>query len=537
MRINFTIEALDNLSVSQSHAGVFCENSLDYIPGSALLGAFASCLYPKLSEDDAWKMFQNGDVKFSNCYPLFINEENNTYEQLLPVPFALHYEKQAGGYEEALKANKVVNCFKKEIGQNQLKQLRSGYIRSNGYKASGINSGSSVKTAINPDTQSASEHQLFVTGYIRIGTYFSGYIDGNDDLITKILKVIDSSNGVFRIGKSRGSEFGRVQLKVRTKLSTHQDVNEQISGNGKELVLWCISDVVFYDADVGMPSAVPLVSNLLWSKDISGSYQHEKSFIRNSSLRFFNRKRGGYDGEKILVKKGSIISFSLIEELSQDDLKLIAREGIGIDRQMGFGQVQVNPKWLINGEVPDGTDRISLFTPVSIPANQLYDHQVYKSFDTRLVSWIDSKVELERKWKEAHLEAERINDQIYDIYKSARSYNNLDANSSCGPSSTQLRRVYEFLKNKINSTNKYKKVDENVINEIGTICEIKTDFLGWGIKVPQGENGNILCSDFMCIYLSLIRERTYEGILRHIEMLTKDDPSKWEDLKKHIDLQ
>lgn len=542
MRINFTIEALDNLSVSQSHAGSFSDNSLDYIPGSALLGVFASKLYPKLSAENAWRAFQNGDVKFSNCYPLFKND-SGYFERVLPVPFSLHYAKQSGSYEQSLKVRKVFNCYPSTTNQKvhkehndhndqkeQLKQLRSGYIRFNGTRASDIKTGTAVKTAIDFETQSASDGKLFVTGFIKKGTLFGGFIDGDDELISNIVKVIKESEGIFRVGKSRGSEYGRVKLVINDSLSQQQDL---INNNGKTLVLWCISDIVFYDTDMGMPSAVPLASNLLWNKQVCGKYLYKNSFIRKDSLRFFNRMRGGYDGEKILVKKGSIISFLLDEPLTDSDLKEISQNGIGIDRQMGFGQVIVNPKWLTDVDVFGCSDSVNLFSPYKIPVKDLKNETAIPEFDEDLYIWFKSKKDSEKKKKTAQKSANEINQKVYKMYELARKYNNVSEKNVCGPSSSQLHRILTLLKREITNEMNSQKLSDEILKKIKNICDPKTDSQGWGIIASFDTDKYTSFGEY---YVELIKNYSYLAVLMHLESLAQDDPSQWNVLKKNISL-
>ena len=52
MRTYYYAEAVDNLVISRDHAVTFVNETLDYIPGSVLLGALASKVYLDDSFDE-----------------------------------------------------------------------------------------------------------------------------------------------------------------------------------------------------------------------------------------------------------------------------------------------------------------------------------------------------------------------------------------------------------------------------------------------------------------------------------------------------
>ena len=73
MRTYYYAEAVDNLVISRDHAVTFVNETLDYIPGSVLLGALASKVYldDSFDEGSRFSLFQNNSNNcFSNAYPV-----------------------------------------------------------------------------------------------------------------------------------------------------------------------------------------------------------------------------------------------------------------------------------------------------------------------------------------------------------------------------------------------------------------------------------------------------------------------------------
>ncbi|MDN3686067.1 hypothetical protein QW180_30930 [Vibrio sinaloensis] len=87
MKHYFTLTAQDALVLSQNNASTGAHQTLDYIPGSAVLGALAGIDYPN-DEELAWSLFHSGEVVFSNCYPIIDGQPG------LPTPFSWHYKKK-----------------------------------------------------------------------------------------------------------------------------------------------------------------------------------------------------------------------------------------------------------------------------------------------------------------------------------------------------------------------------------------------------------------------------------------------------------
>ncbi len=451
---------LDPVSMSASHSSDYSQICLDCIPGSAVAGALAGRLYRGYARENKERqqildrLFQNNEAVFANALPL-------TDEGLavLPAPSCLYYEK---GTEEGVAP--YVNRAATQQGEKQLKQVRSGYLNSVGGRHS-VRRSSVTKTAIDRTTKTASDSQLFTLNFIEPGTVFWGYADipqdvaGDPELAGEITSFL---NSVIRIGKCRSSEFGRVRLELLDQEQTSGAVDAAFhapANLGDRLCLWCLSDVEFVDLASGAGTFVPQASNLWLGDDQTGkcTFCPEKSFIRTSRIRSFNRKRNGYDGEKCLVKRGSIIAFELKNGGSLDtaDLVKIAREGIGLGRHQGLGRVLVNPAWIDREILEPGKPGSELFPELRIPmvgkTGGAACAEACEGEYGYLETYVARRSADDRKLIDFRREAADIIEVIRDLYLQARQCNSAAfqggaaGDADYGPNNSQWSQIHEAV--------------------------------------------------------------------------------------------
>ena len=535
MRIYYYAEAIDNLVISQTHAVSFANDGLDYIPGSVLLGALASKVYfdDQYSDDLRFALFQNNSNNFfSNAYPVKISEDQKTLIPTLPSPLCLHYPK----IEKATNEN-YVNKIAPSTDEDhvQYKQVRGNYLSANLTSLS-VDQGTITRTAIDFESQSAKDKQLFNQKFIKAGAKFLGYIECDEQNQKLIKEFFDQR--VIRIGKSRSSEFGRIKIHV---LQQDFNFNEPIKLNKTNdrsyIFLWAISDCQFINLDNGQPSLIPQASNL-WSLDNKDDFKFEvdKSFIRTTSKRYFNRKRGGFDGDRLLVNKGSIICFSTSRDLSVDELQKLQQVGVGLDRQLGFGQVIVNPAWINDFKIN------KLFNEFCISIENVNETQAQNS-NNKLNKYL---MDYLKKLKNQNSEIQRYKaDQTHtnfvkDLYKKIRVFNFIDDHQDYGSSSTQWQLVFEAAKNCMNLEDCLSKIHEIMFENIATDLnpsatnhKKKTSEIekaSWAAVLLDENKKRIL---FAQAYESFIRKNysSVEHLLFDLEKLVSVDYSKFKNLK------
>lgn len=311
----------DDVVLSNSSATAGIHGSLDYIPGSTLLGAMASETYSVLEKDNqAWNIFHSGKVRFGNALPLV--DKNDIDSIGYPIPLCLHTEKSS--------PNDFHNLIWSEEGVNsgkQMVQVRDGYLTECGNRFKPLTH-YSMKTAINPNTGSASEGQLFGYEALRAGQSFVTSIqcDEEDDYVK--VKDFFKQGKTLRLGRSRSAQYGRVKIEV---ISFDRNYDWKMK-NGY-LVVWLASDCIANDL-FGQPTLNPSGKELGLS---SGDLVLEKSFIRTRMINAFNAKRKHYDLTHEAISKGSVLVFENVELSAFDKQKL--NTGLGLHTELGYGQV------------------------------------------------------------------------------------------------------------------------------------------------------------------------------------------------------
>ncbi len=478
MRMYYSLTTLDPIILSQTTATTNNHQGLDFIPGSSILGMVAAQVYSQIPPDQSWHLFHSGLVQFG---PAYISENGDL---ALPLPASWHFPKgeevfslsqSEGSDEQGQRLQSCVENHALEGGRSasiQFKQCRSGYITSNGVKGE-VKQGRTTKTALNRLTGAVMESQLFSYTYIEKNQTFIGWVECDAPEHYDLLK--NALEGVRRIGRSRGSEFGRVKI----SLLSEQIEPQVIQAN--QLTLWCLSDCQCLDRN-GLPTLTPALSELLASSGINydgySALNGNLSFIRSHTTTLFNQKRAGFDSEQRLITKGSVLVYDNVD-LSVTQLEQLNAKGVGINRQQGLGWVSVNPSWSFERTL----------SPVD-----LFDQYKFELFDkptasvaaatektSQLIAWVCQLAGKQRADQNIDLSVKQDLSDLYLAYKTARHYNRIIHAYQAGPSSNQWRRVSELFRYAEGDWFDALFVGENAI------CKADNDPLGWGLSWDNGQ--------------------------------------------------
>lgn len=490
MRIYYSLTTVDPVILSQTTATTNNHECLDYIPGSTMLGALAAQLYSSLDEQSSWAIFHSGAVQFGPSYPVV------DQQLALPIPACWHFEKDKKAFDgnklnQAELVNQAHPNFERAEGV-QYKQCRNGYINSSGETAS-VGQGLSVKTAINRETGIAKDGSLFSYAYLEAKQTFIGWVES--DNLDYLDQIKTQLCGQFRLGRSRNTEFGRVDIQLLNDMpiSSPKVMNDV-------LTIWCLSDCQCLDS-LGLATFVPELNQLI--PGVQGTLDANKSFIRPAKVSRFNQKRQGLDSEQLLISKGSVLVYRLDEPLSAQRLNDLQQSGIGINRQQGLGWVMVNPDWAENAHLTDA----SLFDRVSLTANA--EPEYSNAPTSNLTRWIANRCKEENDAAQIKDEVKALLTQIGQAYRNARQYNHILNSYEVGPSSSQWRRISDELRN---HNHDWQTV---LFDKNHGICKAQNDELGWGISWDNGQ-GLITFADFIQITLSNQSDKLALALLSRI---------------------
>jgi len=457
------MELEDEVVLSRRSATKGDHETLDYIPGSTLLGWAASHLYERLSMEKAYLVFHSGKIRFYNGLP-----STPSGGRARPMPLCWHEDKGGKSAREKglLISDRVFNLISgKSEHILQPRQLRAGYIDDSGHIFQPSRT-YRMKTALNPNTATAAESQLFGYESLDRCQYFVGGISADDDvdpdLFDQLLEVFDGS---IRIGRSRSAQYGRVRVRVeREKMNS---VMAGFSGESRELTLWLISDLALRDV-CGNPTLSPDPTVLGLP---NGQLVLEKTFVRFRSYAPYNafHKSRGMDRQVLVA--GSVLTFMFDQPLPESYLSLLS-DGIGDYRECGLGEVSINPE-LIQGEHPNFST-----ADITHPIKELVSPKGVVRPDDPFITFLERRsgglsAEVDSKaWAQEKLEGLR------SMYLLARKFNGVNFSEPIGPGRAQWRRVLDAATEPESTQLKKRLFD----SDTGVCKEKDAD---WGIQLDK----------------------------------------------------
>lgn len=341
---SFDISLHQPLVISQQSASAGAHHSLDYIPGSILLGLAASRLYSTLDQDSAWRLFHSGLVRFGDALPLLGQQVAR------PMPMCWHYNKgEAFREKSSLITDKLFDPSQQQMDdEKQPVQMRNGYVTEHGQTVS-PDKVQTLKTAINPETGKAAESQLFGYEALAANQTFRFVLsaDGIDNELWE--KLIHALTGRAQLGRSRSAQFGKVTI-APAKEAAHTPP----ASNDNQLTLWLQSDLLLEHN--GQPCLQPLPE--LIGLPEGSHWLADSSFLRARRYSLYNAYRRHYDNERQVITRGSVLRYKLPQALSPEQLENL-QQGIGLQIESGLGQALVNPH-LLSQAKPSFKTAISL---------------------------------------------------------------------------------------------------------------------------------------------------------------------------------
>lgn len=428
--LDLVITLQDDCIFSERNATAGSHKALDYIPGGALLGAVAARLYTQLTSQAAFDWFHAGKVRFGNAYPLTMNGQRT-----FPMPACWHQVKGKSPIKDnqldATQVWRLDKCEGNKLPGNpppQPQQLRAGYLALDGQVAE-THKSFRMKTAIDADSGRAKESALFGYDALQAGQRFHAQVSFDDDFteddIAKLKTVLTQT---VLLGRSRSAEYGRATVEILKEQAAL--ASDQIAT--KEITLWLLSDLMALD-EYGQPTLAPKPEHLGLT---NGKLLSEKSFLRTRRYSTWNAHKQGYEMERQVISKGSVLIYQLDSALTEEHLDKIAA-GLGVERQAGLGQVWLNPA-LLATEQPTFTESKSLVGKVQGLSKP--------DKEPELIAWLRKQQTDQGSKQNFAREAKRIACGYAELLKSARDLKGLDTSVPIGPSHSQWGAVLAAAK-------------------------------------------------------------------------------------------
>lgn len=468
MKTALLITLKDDVIISASSATTGGHKTLDYIPGSLLLGVAASRMYKKIEKPDhAWALFHSGKVSFGNAYIV-----SSSGEPSFPSPLSFHYYKGSEpAKERPLQADTI---FRPNVDirdpARQPKQLRGSYLTTSG-KQIAVDKAATMKTAIDSTTGRASDAQLFGYEALCAGQQFLTIIESADDVEKSLFnKLISTLEGPARIGRSRSAQYGRIEIK-RLDDQDYLPSSSPVEG-ATELTLWCLSDLALIDEETLQPTLQPTPHHFGLN---SGELDTSRSYIRSRVYSPYNSYRNAFDQQRQVITMGSVIHFTQVDPLTKAQCKAL-QQPQGCFTENGLGNLLANAHICTKFPL-----QFSDSVKVDIKASSESTITPEKS---DLIRWLEWQVNTPSSTVSQQWLTEKL-DQIQRQYVAARQLNAIDPKQPIGPSASQWGAVYQTardLRNKPNAL--YKKL---FIGEKEATCRERAGSANsWGLTIsPQ----------------------------------------------------
>lgn len=348
------IELLSDVIVSLSAATTGGHDSLDYLPGSALLGAAAARLFAQPGFGP--EVFLSGKVRFGDGLPLAPDGCLGR-----PVPLNCQFIKQHGPVGKPINGLTDTDAAETERKKNkqQAQQLRAGHLTHCGMRFD-RDGDYLLKTALDRGKFGrAKDRQLFEYATLAAGSRFRAAIrwDSADaTLANKVGEIVRALTGPdVRFGRSRSAQFGQAQITVALHPGDEpQSLNDGVAADEAgapkhPLHFYLASDLGL--AGAGGARLVPEPGDFGLTHD--WQFRADRSFVRTRRYSPWNAFHNSRLTERQVNTRGSVLTFARADDqqASPAELQTVSGRlamGIGEHREEGLGWVMLNPDFVLN---------------------------------------------------------------------------------------------------------------------------------------------------------------------------------------------
>lgn len=419
-RQTFDIHLESEIAVGTPGSVTGGRDSIDYLPGSLLLGAAAAQLYRDLG-DAAWDVFHSGKVRFGDGLPVAPSGLC-----AWPTPLCLGAPKGTRSDD----ADFAVVNFAVTGRQAGYDKLGEPYLSAAGelvrpttfYR---------LKTAIDPRSGVSMARQLYGYHSLASGQVFRAELCADDDLPESVFaRLVDALSGQVRLGRSRSAEYGRCRVVPVTPAQA--DAREQTqaaraTGDGLVTVL-LLSHLAVDDAG-GVPSALPRSTALGLPE---GEPVPERCFVRHARHAVYNAAYRAFEADYTVMVRGSVLCYRF-DAATAAAVTAVPERYAGLLQQRGLGRLLLNPAFLI-----DATPAFQ-----TVPAQRAAEALVKP--ESLLLDWLESRRDTSKIETQVRRKAEAWYGELAELYRSARVRGGFSATALIGPSPAQWGRIAEAV--------------------------------------------------------------------------------------------
>lgn len=330
----YDVTLISDVSITADASTAGGHTSLDYLPGSVFLGC-AAAKSVRRGEGFDEDFFLSGRVRFTDARPLIDGEKS------FPVPLCF-----SGGKNEEWAGRPPYNLLLNARTEKKSQQWKKDYISFDGkaFKLLKVAMNTNIKTAVDRTKRRAMDEHLFDCESISAGSLYRMEVQADCEVDLVRAEELLLKSGPIRFGRSRSAEYGKVIINA-VQSDARNSQGSEISANGKYIHILLLSDLALWRD--GHPVLMPKGEDFGLT---NARIALDKTFMRSKTMSPWNSYYNSRMDERQLLSRGSVITFELESEADRETLLQIQESlsaGVGLFREEGFGQVLINPKWLL----------------------------------------------------------------------------------------------------------------------------------------------------------------------------------------------
>jgi len=336
LKIKYQIKTLSPILLSTQSGDMNMTATLDYIPGSAILGVFAGKYIQAKNLDKTahtdpyfYNWFLNSGIIFSNAYPC--KETEYGTKNYFPAPLSMQTEKN----DETTASD----LFHKDSDE-QMKTI-SGYCHIAGNTILKLTPSKSLNFHhARPDRirGHSIEGQIFNYESIDPDQLFEGEIIGEEETLKEFVEELVGNEFPIQLGRSRTAQYGQAELKIVSEKPEKLEVEDNLKD---KFILTFLSQTVLYNKN-GFPSTSldDLARYLSEALGIELKPDQIKSFKKPVEIENFISIWRLKRPSEVAFEAGSCFSIQIIDGSSK--LIDLQKNGLGERRGEGFGRIKLN---------------------------------------------------------------------------------------------------------------------------------------------------------------------------------------------------
>lgn len=343
----YKIDTVEPVKMSGQNKAEETQGSLDYITGSsirgAMIGQYERIFKINLSENADIKRKLLKDVFFLNAYPMSTDSLTGKAIRTLPAPFCFYANKKNLDAYDGTAIS--VRCgFDKTAANPENERICCAepfvYFGSDTVYGVKVEKEFKMHVSVNPSKNHGLERAMFRYETILPGQSFCGaVIVKNETMAEKIKKLV--SNGMFYLGGSKGSGYGRVRMTLLNDVE-EETVFESEWGQGQnEIYIYYVSDALLLDEYGNLTGHLPekLIETTLGINHV----KYEGGFGRTVNITGYNSSWRSAMPQMTGIKAGTLQKYSFDGDTSRlkEKVRLLQEKGIGLRRQEGYGRILI----------------------------------------------------------------------------------------------------------------------------------------------------------------------------------------------------